>query len=81
MNKMNRSYRLLKKINQEQADAIIKEISELPMVKGTGFNEDLTILNMVVEEDCYPKVMSRVVNIFRRLAGGCDLSFDHFNFD
>ena len=54
---------------------------QLPMVKGTGFNEDLTLLNMVVEEDCYPDVMSRVVNIFRRLAGGCDLSFDHFNFD
>ena len=39
MNKMNRSYRLLKKINQEQADAIIKEISELPMVKGSHSSE------------------------------------------
>ena len=78
---MGRSYRLLKKINQEQADAILKEVSELPMVKGTGFNEDLTLLNMEVEEDCYPDVMSRVVNIFRRLAGGCDLSFDHFIYE
>ncbi len=81
MNKMGRSYRLLKKINQEQADAILKEVSELPMVKGTGFNKDLTLLNMEVEEDCYPDVMSRVVNIFRRLAGGCDLSFDHFIYE
>lgn len=81
MNKMGRSYRLLKKINQEQADAILKEVSELPMVKGTGFNENLTLLNMEVEEDCYPDVMSRVVNIFRRLAGGCDLSFDHFIYE
>lgn len=78
---MGRSYRLLKKINQEQADAILKEVSELPMVKGAGFNEDLTLLNMEVEEDCYPDVMSRVVNIFRRLAGGCDLSFDHFIYE
>ncbi|WP_432627908.1 hypothetical protein [Brotaphodocola sp.] len=78
---MGRSYRLLKKINQEQADAILKEVSELPMVKGTGFNKDLTLLNMEVEEDCYPDVMSRVVNIFRRLAGGCDLSFDHFIYE
>ena len=78
---MGRSYRLLKKINQEQADAILKEVSELPMVKGTGFNENLTLLNMEVEEDCYPDVMSRVVNIFRRLAGGCDLSFDHFIYE
>lgn len=75
---MVRKYRLTKKIEEEMAQEILKEVQQLEDVKSASFSEDLSQLAIGTEDNEYGTVMNRTVNICRRIGGGCDLSFDGF---
>ena len=75
---MGRYYRLTKKISDEMAQEILKELEELENVKSVSFSEDLSLLKVETKNGLFPEVMNRAVNICRRIGGGCDLSFAGF---
>ena len=61
---MGRFYQLSKKISEQEASEIMREVLELPDIRGAEIIDDRSRV--------------RVVNIFRRVAGGCELSFAGF---
>ena len=69
---MGRFYQLSKKISEQEVSEIMREVLELPEIK------DAEIVDGKVRVDVFADVMSTVVNIFRRVAGGCELSFVGF---
>ena len=77
-NIMGRGYHLSKKLADNQAREILREISELPDIKQAHFSTGLDYLEIETGNQDYSDVMSRAVNIFRRAGGGCELSFARF---
>lgn len=75
---MGRYYQLSKSITEEMAAEIMQEIREIKEVEHAELKEDNTKLLVKTAEDKYPSVMSRIVNISRRVGRGCDLSFCGF---
>ena len=75
---MGRSYHLSKKIAENQADEILREIKKLPDIKQAGFSSGMDYLVIETNGHDYADVMSRAVNIFRRAGNGCELSFARF---
>ena len=67
---MGRFYQLSKKISEQEAAEIMREILELPDIQNAEIVDGK--VNVFVD------VMSTVVNIFSRVAGGCELSFVGF---
>ena len=59
---MGRFYQLSKKISEQEASEIMREVLELPDIRDAEIIDD----------------RSRVRVIFRRVAGGCELSFAGF---
>ena len=74
-NQYGQEIRLTKKIEEEMAQEILKEVQQLEDVKSASFSEDLSQLAIGTEDNEYGAVMNRTVNICRRIGGGCDLSF------
>ena len=75
---MGRYYRLSKKITEETAEEILREIRE---IEGSGeitFVMDNTCLFVDVDREKYPQIMGRAVNICSRVGKGCELSFAGF---
>ena len=75
---MGRYYRLAKKITDDMAEEILKEIQELQDVEKAEFVEEKTKIMVLAGEDKYPEVMTKVVNIFSRIGNDCALSFTGF---
>ena len=69
---MGRFYRLSKNISEQEASEITREILELPDI------QNAEIVDGKVRVETKVDVMSTVVNIFSRVAGGCELSFVGF---
>lgn len=75
---MGRYYQLSKPITEDMAAEIMQEIQDMEEVEYAELKEDNTKLLVKTAEEKYPDVMSRIVNIFRRVGKGCDLSFCGF---
>lgn len=75
---MGRYYRLAKTITEQMASEILQEIQEMEQVEKTEFLEDNSKILVKTKEEDYPAVMTKIVNIFRRVGNGCDLSFAGF---
>ena len=67
---MGRFYRLSKKISEQEASEITREIQNAEIVDGK--------VRVETKDNVFVDVMSTVVNIFSRVAGGCELSFVGF---
>ena len=70
---MGRFYQLSKKISEQEASEIMREVLELPDIR-----DDRSRVRVETKDNVFVDVMSTVVNIFRRVAGGCELSFAGF---
>lgn len=75
---MGRSYHLSKKLADNQADKILREINELPGIKQAVFSTGMDYLEVETMDQDYSDVMSRAVNILHRTGAGCELSFARF---
>ena len=75
---MGRYYRLAKTITEQMASEILQEIQEMEQVEKAEFLEDNSKILVKTKEEDYPAVMTKIVNIFRRVGNGCDLSFPGF---
>ena len=75
---MGRYYRLSKSITEEMAAEILREAREVENVREEEFLEDCSKILVATEEENYPEVMSRLVNIFSRVGRGCEISFAGF---
>ncbi len=75
---MGRYYRLAKTITEQKASEILQEIQEMEQVEKAEFLEDNSKILVKTKEEDYPAVMTKIVNIFRRVGNGCDLSFAGF---
>ena len=69
---MGRFYRLSKKISEQEA----AEILELPDIQNAEIVDGK--VRVETKDNVFVDVMSTVVNIFSRVAGGCELSFVGF---
>ena len=76
--KMGRFYQLSKKISEQEASEIMREVLELPDIKDAEIVEERTRVRVETVDNVFTDVMNTVVNIFRRVAGGCELSFTGF---
>nr|WP_294467404.1 hypothetical protein [uncultured Sellimonas sp.] len=75
---MGRYYRVSKKLTEDMVTEILQEVTELPDVEKAEFVEDNTKILVLTQEEKYPDVMTRIVNIFSRVGKGCELSFAGF---
>ena len=73
---MGRFYQLSKKISEQEAAEIMREILELPDIQNAEIVDGK--VRVETKDNVFVDVMSTVVNIFRRVAGGCELSFVGF---
>ena len=73
---MGRFYQLSKKISEQEAAEIMREILELPDIQNAEIVDGK--VRVETKDNVFIDVMSTVVNIFRRVAGGCELSFAGF---
>ena len=73
---MGRFYQLSKKISEQEASEIMREILELPDIQNAEIVDGK--VRVETKDNVFIDVMSTVVNIFRRVAGGCELSFAGF---
>ena len=71
---MGRFYRLSKKISEQEATEIVWEILELPDIQNAEIVDGK--VRVETKDNVFVDVMS--VNIFSRVAGGCELSFVGF---
>lgn len=75
---MGRYYRLSKSITEEMAAEILREAREVENVQEAELLEDYSKILVVTEEENYPEVMTKLVNIFSRVGRGCEISFAGF---
>lgn len=75
---MGRMYRLSKEISQNESKEILREINEVKEVEWAGFTPDGNCLVVKTSESNYPEVMSKAVNICKRVAEGLEISFVGF---
>mgnify|MGYP005763191099 CR=1 FL=1 len=73
---MGRFYQLSKKISEQEVTEIMREVLELPDIKDAEIVDGK--VRVETKDNAFVDVMSTVVNIFRRVAGGCELSFVGF---
>lgn len=77
---MGRIYRMSKQVTEDEAAEILKELREVEGVEEADIIEEFTKLKVKTAEDLYPSVMSKAVNICRRVARGTELSFLRFDY-
>ena len=75
---MGRFYQFSKKISEQEASEIMREVLELPDIRDAEIIDDRSRVRVETKDNVFIDVMSTVVNIFRRVAGGCELSFAGF---
>ena len=76
---IGRYYRLSKTITEQQAEQIGKELAAREDVKAVAFTDDRKMLRMESIDGEYKDIMYYAVNVLSREAGGCEISFDHFD--
>ena len=64
---------------EEQAEQIVQELSAREDVKAVSVTEDRKMLRVESVDGDYKPIMYYAVNVVSRAAGGCELSFDHFD--
>lgn len=77
---MGRYYRLSKKITEEMASDIMNEVQGIPDVEEARLLEENTKILVETEEEKYPEVMTKIVNIFARVGNGCEIAFAGFKY-
>lgn len=75
---MGRYYVLTKVISDQQTEDALHELKELKNVKKAEITDGGKFLLVETEDGDYTEVMSAAVNIFNRVAGGCEMRFSHF---
>lgn len=75
---MGRYYHLSKRPAEAERAEILREMRELDGLAEVEILADSKLMKVLAEEDKYPEVMARAVNICRRIAGGMELSFAGF---
>lgn len=75
---MGRRYQLSKKIAENQAAKILREIERLPNIKQAQLDTTAKYLDIETSNRDYSDVMSYAVNIFRKFGDDCTLSFSRF---
>lgn len=60
------------------AAEILREAREVENVQEAELLEDYSKILVVTEEENYPEVMTKLVNIFSRVGRGCEISFAGF---
>ena len=73
---MGRFYQLSKKISEQEVSEIMREVLELQEIKDAEIVDGK--VRVETKDNVFVDVMSTVVNIFSRVAGGCELSFVGF---
>ena len=73
---MGRYYQHSKKNSEHELSEIKREVLELPEIKDAEIVDGK--VRVETKDNVFADVMSTVVNIFRRVAGGCELSFVGF---
>lgn len=63
---------------EQEASEIMREVLELPDIRDAEIIDDRSRVRVETKDNVFIDVMSTVVNIFRRVAGGCELSFAGF---
>lgn len=76
---MGRCYALSKALTDDMKTEILRELHELPAMKKAELVKDDTILLVEAEAADYADLMSKAVNIFRRI-GTCEISFVGFEY-
>lgn len=78
---IGRIYRMAKQITEDEASEILRELREAEGVEEADITDDRTMLKVKTADHLYPTVMSKAVNICRRVARGTDLSFVRFDYE
>lgn len=78
---MGRYYKFSKKIKASEAEEILNELREVEGVEKAEILDNYERLLVITAAELYPEIMSRAINISRRVAGGADLSFAGFAYD
>lgn len=75
---MLREYSMDKQINESVKESIIKEDKELEGLIQIDITEDMKHIVVDAEEESFPYVMTRVLNIYCKYAKGNNLRFIRF---
>lgn len=75
---MGRYYVLSKTISEQEKEDALNELKAMENVKKAELTEDGKFLLMETEDGEYGEVMSAAVNIFNRVAKGCEMKFSRF---
>lgn len=75
---MGRYYALSKAISEQQKEDALNELKAMENVKTAEVTEDGKLLLVETKDGEYSEVMSAAVNIFNRVAGGCEMKFSRF---
>lgn len=75
---MGRYYRLTRKISDEMASEILRELREFQEVHTAELTEENQYLLLRTDEDLYSFVATKALNICRRVGNGCEISFARF---
>lgn len=75
---MGRYYRLTKKITDDMATEILRELREYEQVHTAEFTDGYKYLLVRAAEEDYSFVMTRALNICRKIGKGCEISFTRF---
>ena len=72
---MLRSYHLIHLTDTGNAEKIHREMDGLEGVRSVSISEDLKELDVEAEENSFSLIMDRTVNICRRVADDCEITF------
>lgn len=75
---MGRYYELSKAISEQEQENALKELTAMENVKKAEITEDGKFLLVETADGEYSDVMSAAVNIFNRVAKGCEMKFSRF---
>ncbi|MDD3219436.1 MAG: hypothetical protein PHC41_06280 [Lachnospiraceae bacterium] len=75
---MGRYYRLSKKLNDEEAQEILKEMQDIQNVLNIEITPQRDYMEVETVNDDFADAMGKAVNICRRVAAGCEVSFSRF---
>ena len=75
---MGRCYRMSKKVSEEEAAEILREMRELENVDKVSLTDEKDHMMVFTKDGDFVNVMNAAVNICRRIAGGCELFFERF---
>ncbi len=75
---MGRYYHMSKAVSPEEKEEILREIRTLKNLKSAEITENNTMMKVETVDGVFQDVMNGAVNICRKVAGGCELSFAGF---